>query len=116
MSSENYITGEGREMKNKLNSKLAVLAIVLVIGLFFVVSLCAQPYGRGPQRGERMQGGPPFGPPKGLTPVAMVVSPDSKYLYLYHNGSILQYELPALKLLKTEQISETGEVKEGEGQ
>jgi len=45
----------------------------------------------------------------------MVVSPDSKYLYLYHSGSIRQYELPALKLLKAEQLSETGEVKEGEG-
>jgi len=56
-SSENCITGEGREMKNKLNLKLAVLAIVLISGLFFVVSLWAQQYGRGPQRGERMQGG-----------------------------------------------------------
>ena len=103
-------------MKNKMNVKLTVLAIVLITGLFFVVSLCAQPYGRGPQRGDRMQGGPPFGPPRGLEPVAMVVSPDSRYLYLYHNGSIRQYELPALQLLKTEQVSETGEVKEREGQ
>jgi hypothetical protein len=92
-------------MKNKLNSKLTVLAIVLITGLFFVGSLCAQPYGRSPQRGDRMQGGPPFGPPKGLTPVAMVVSPDSKHLYVFHMGMIYQYELPGMKLMTSVEIA-----------
>ena len=44
---------------------------------------------------------------------AMVISPDSKYLYLFHPNKIYQFELPALELVKSVKVEKSRRPKKG---
>jgi hypothetical protein len=83
-------------MKNlKALSIFSILIVLAIAGNLFAQTYDRQqPQGQGPERFGPMP--PPFS--------SMAISPDSKYLYIFYNGRIYQYELPNLKLIKSASI------------
>lgn len=86
-------------MKTKNALEISFIVIVLVSLLVWGAEVFAQPPRFGAERGG-MKG---IGPQPSSTS-AMAISPDSKYLYLFHANKIYQFKLPGLRLVNSVEV------------
>jgi len=80
-------------MRNNSAFRIILIAIVLPLLLLWGGEVCAQ-------SPPDMRGISPQPSPSST----MAISPDSKYLYLFHSNRIYQFELPALRLIKSIEV------------
>ncbi len=92
--------------KSALRINFNFIVIVLVSLLLWVADVSAQRSRLSADRGDERSISP-----SSSSTSAMAISPDSKYLYLFHTNKIYQFELPGLTLIKSVEVAITGRPK-----